>query len=107
MGEPYFPNWLGNSREAYDIYFNNMVSGLAADFTHEETGKLCFIFHKQISASFREEHGQNALKLLQRLMEKNRMFSSDKPLRLAQLMDLLEFPEKKEKVEAFVGKDCE
>ena len=104
MGEPEPWLRLGNPRETYDIYFNRLVSELAEDFTREETQKLGFIFQKQLPASFREKHGQNALKLLEHLMQKNGLFSSDKPQKLAHLMDLLAFGEKREKVETFIGK---
>ncbi len=96
--------WLGSPRDLYDIHFNNMVSSLAEDFTQDETTKLCFIFQKQLTMAFKEKHGHSALKILEALMQKKKLFSSDKPLKLAKLMGLLEFHEKKEKVEIFVGK---
>ena len=94
---------LVSPREAYEIHFNNLVSQLAGNFTHTETEKLCFIFHKLFPATFREQNGQNALKLLEHLMIKS-VFSSEKPLKLAKLMEVLDFRDKKDDVEKFIGR---
>lgn len=95
---------LENRRESYEIHFFKMVSEVAENFKQQECQKLCFVFQKQISRSFSEKYAQNPLKLLEYLMQEKNLFSSDKPDKLAKLMEILDFPDKKVAVEEFIGK---
>lgn len=91
-------------RVAFGRRLNQLVTKIADNMSSKDCDNLCFIFADMVPVSFRERHGDNALRLLEKLKDA-RVFSNDKPDRLANLMgsEGLDLPQMQSKVDAFIS----
>lgn len=81
---------------------NQLVAKIAEGFSSKDCEKMCFIYDCVFSRSFRDKHGDNPLRLLEKMRDE-KVFSNDKLDKLANLMEELDLPLLKSRVDAFVG----
>ena len=90
--------------EEYRKKHNHLVARVADNLSSKHCEKLCFFYSGGVlPRSFSEKHGDNPLKLLGRMQEA-KVFSYDRPEKLAELMKEIEFFEMQSFVENFISK---
>ncbi len=91
-------------KSEYRKKHNHLVAQIADNLSAKHCEKLCFFYSGEvIPRSFSEKYGDNPLKLLGR-MQDAKIFSCDKPEKLAELMKEIGFIEMQRVVEDFISK---
>ena len=94
---------MTTSREKYQREFYSLICRLAENFTKDQCQRLGYIYQNLFTASFYDQNADDTLKLLDYLLKERKLFSLDKPEKLASMMDDLGYSEKREMVELFIG----
>ena len=90
-------------KSAYRKKHNHLVARIADNLSINHCEKLCFFYSGEvIPRSFSDKHGDNPLKLLSR-MQDAKAFSYDKPEKLLDVMEDINFEEMQSLVREFIS----
>lgn len=94
---------MTTSRDGYQREFYALICRLAENFTKEQCKKLGYIYQNLFTASYYDQNREDTLKLLDYLLKERKLFSPERPEKLAGIMGELGYSEKREMVESFIG----